>query len=34
MENEDTVVLTPEEKEKLMKEVSENDKQEPEEDEG
>lgn len=33
MENEDTVVLTPEEKEKILKESSEKEKQESEEDE-
>jgi hypothetical protein len=33
MENEDTVVLTPDEKEKILKEVPENEKQESEEDE-
>ena len=31
MENEDTVVLTPEEKEKILKEVPEDEKQEDEE---
>ena len=33
MENEDTVVLTPEEKEKILKEVPEDEKQEDEEEE-
>ncbi len=33
MENEDTVVLTPEEKEKILKEVPEDEKQEDEEQE-
>ena len=34
MENEDTVVLTPEEKEKLLKEVPKDEQKESEEDEG
>ncbi len=33
MENEDTVVLTPEEKEKILKDVPEDEKQEDEEQE-
>ena len=33
MENEDTVVLTPEEKEKILKEVPEDEKQDDEEQE-
>ena len=34
MESEDTVVLTPEEKDKIMKEVPEEEQKESEEDEG
>lgn len=34
MENEDTVVLTPEEKEKILKDVPEDEKQEHEKQEG